>query len=364
MRVAQIAPLYEPVPPALYGGTERVIAALCEGLVQMGHDVTLFAAGGSATPARLHAVGQPLRERMSRHELTEVAPHLHLRLLADVYQRAEEFDIIHSHVDVWTLPFAKRSTTPSVLTLHGRLDTTYVQATFPLYPDVPLVSVSDSQRDPLRHKKVRWAGTVHNGLDLRGYADQERTSGKHLAFVGRISPEKGPTLAVEVARRTDRPLHIAAKVDPMDVDYFEREVEPLLGEEVMFFGELEEAQKPGFFSGAAATLFPSDWPEPFGLVMIESLAAGTPVIALRRGAVPEVLEDGVTGFICDDLDEMVDAVQRLDEIDPRDCRAGARRFGSDVMCEGYDAVYRSVLHDTAPAQARTGLTSGSVRAGG
>jgi glycosyltransferase involved in cell wall biosynthesis len=343
MRVAQIAPLYELVPPALYGGTERVIAALCDGLVGMGHDVTLFAAGPSTTQARLESMGPPLRERMSRHELTEVAPHLHLRMLTDVYERADEFDVVHSHVDVWTLPFATRSATPSVLTMHGRLDTSYVQAILPLYPEVPLVSVSDSQRAPLRDRRLRWAATVYNGLDLRGYGRQTGTGDEHLAFVGRISPEKGPILAIEVARRTGRPLQIGAKVDPMDVDYFEHEVEPLLGADVSFVGEVDEDHKPAFYGGAAATLFPSDWPEPFGLVMIESLAAGTPVIALRRGAVPEVLVHGVTGFICDDVDEMVAAVGRLDEIDPQDCRDRAGRFSADVMCGAYDRVYRSVL---------------------
>jgi glycosyltransferase involved in cell wall biosynthesis len=235
--------------------------------------------------------------------------------------------------------------------MHGRLDTPYVQATVPLYPDVPLVSVSDSQRAPLAHRAVRWAGTVYNGLDLTAYGQPTYRQGEHLAFVGRISPEKGPTLAIEVARRTGRRLCIGAKVDPVDVDYFEAEVEPLLGDDVSFVGEVDERAKPAFFGEAAATLFPSDWPEPFGLVMIESLAAGTPVIALRRGAVPEVLVDGVTGFICDDVDEMVAAVDRLDEIDPAACRARARRFGAERMCEAYEAVYRSLVASSKVAAA-------------
>jgi glycosyltransferase involved in cell wall biosynthesis len=348
VRVAQVAPLYEAVPPSLYGGTERVIAALCDGLVDLGHDVTLFAPGTSETRAHLEAAGPPLRERMSRKELVEVAPHLHLRMLADVYERAHEFDVVHSHVDIWTLAFAARSATPSVLTMHGRLDTDHVREILPLYPDVPLVSVSDAQRAPMRQHPLRWAGTVYNGLDLRHYGDGAGVRGTHLAFVGRISPEKGPTLAIDVARRTGRPLRVAAKVDPMDVEYFETCVEPLLGEDIEFVGEVNERQKPGFLGGAAATLFPSDWPEPFGLVMIESMAAGTPVIALRRGSVPEVLVDGVTGFICDDVDEMVDAVGRLDALDPDDCRARAARFGADVMCEGYEAIYRS-LHEASRA---------------
>jgi glycosyltransferase involved in cell wall biosynthesis len=348
VKLAQIAPLYEAVPPEHYGGTERVIAALCDGLIDRGHDVTVFAARKSTTRARLHAMGDPLRERMSRHELAEVAPHLHLRMLADVYDQAEDFDLIHSHLDVWTLPFARRSRTPSLLTMHGRLDTPYVQAILPLYPEIPLISVSDSQRTPLRHQPLSWAATVYNGLDLREYADGARSCGEPLAFVGRISPEKGPTVAIEIARRTGRELRIAAKVDPMDMEYFQRHVEPLFGSGVTFVGEVKEQQKPSFYGSAAATLFPSDWPEPFGLVMIESLAAGTPVIALRRGSVPEVLVDGVTGFICDDAAEMAAAVSRLDEIDPEDCRRRARQFGADVMCNAYEAVYRPLL-DTAPS---------------
>jgi glycosyltransferase involved in cell wall biosynthesis len=352
MRIAQIAPLYEAVPPGLYGGTERVIGALCDSLVERGHDVSLFAADGSTTAAELESYGLPLRERMSRQELVEVAPHLHLQMIADVYRRATEFDIVHSHVDIWTLPFASQTLTPSVLTLHGRLDTDYMQAILPMYPDVPLVSVSDSQRAPLLRRNVRWAGTVHNGLDLGRYGSDETAPGHHLAFVGRISPEKGPILAIDVARRSGRPLRLAAKVDPMDVDYFEHEVEPLLGPGAEFVGELDERQKPSFFASAAATLFPSDWPEPFGLVMIESLAAGTPVIALRRGAVPEVLVDGVTGFICDDVDQMTAAVGRLHEIDRAACRARALEFRAHAMCSGYEAVYRSLLTSAAAGPGR------------
>ena len=343
MRIAQVSPLYEEVPPRRYGGTERVIGALCDGLVEAGHDVTLFAPSSSVTKARLEPMGLPLRERMSRSELTHVAPHLHLQMLADVYRRAEEFDLVHSHVDVWTLPFAEHATTPSLLTMHGRLDTEYVQAILPLYPTIPLASVSDSQRGPLDRHPLRWAGTVYNGLDLGRYHKEAHRSEGHLAFVGRISHEKGPTLAIEVARRTGRSLRIGAKVDPMDVEYFESEVEPLLGAGAEFVGEVREEDKPQFFASAAATLFPSDWPEPFGLVMIESLAAGTPVIALRRGSVPEVLTHGVTGFICDDVDDMVRAVGRIDSIDPEACRARALEFGADVMCARYESVYDAIL---------------------
>jgi glycosyltransferase involved in cell wall biosynthesis len=345
MHIAQIAPLFEDVPPRTYGGTERVIAALCDGLVARGHDVTLFATGGSRTDARLESViAASLRERLEPPDMSDVGSHLHLRMLADVYQRASDFDVIHSHIDLTTLPFVESSVTPTVLTLHGRLDTTAVQRVLPMYPGVPLVSISDHQREAVEGLPVDWIATVPNGLDLGPYHRQPRGTGEYLAFVGRITGEKRPDIAVEVARRTGWPLRVAAKVDPTDVDYYHREIEPLFGSgDVEYLGELDEAAKPSFYAGAAATLFPSDWPEPFGLVMIESLAAGTPVIALRRGAVPEVLEDGISGFICDNADEMVEAVGRLGEIDPAACRRRAEHFGVDQMCARYEAVYESVL---------------------
>jgi len=346
MRIAQIAPLYEAVPPTKYGGTERVIAALCDGLVTLGHDVTLFAAATSATKARLVETSpHPLRERMDRDAMLRVAPHLHLSMLASVYERASEFDVVHSHADLWTLPFAASCATPTVLTLHGRLDVPEVLQTLPLYPRTPLVSISEEQRRPLDDADVRWIATVHNGLDLRRYESAGRAPGRgdHLAFVGRISSEKGPLTAVEVAARAGRRLQVAAKIDPLDAAYFAAEVEPVFAShDVDFVGEIGEAQKPEFYSSAAATLFPSDWPEPFGLVMIESMAAGTPVIALRRGAVPEVVVDGRTGFVCDDVDEMVEAVGRLGEIDPEDCRRQAARFDTSTMAARYAAVYRTL----------------------
>jgi glycosyltransferase involved in cell wall biosynthesis len=344
MRIAQIAPLYEDVPPRTYGGTERVIAALCDGLVARGHDVTLFATGGSRTDARLESViSASLRVRMDPSEVAAIGGHLHLRMLADVYGQAAEFDVIHSHIDLTTLPFVESSVTPTVLTLHGRLDTPVVQRVLPMYPGVPFVSISDHQREAVDGLPVEWVATVPNGLDLSEYHSQRRGAGDYLAFVGRITEEKRPDLAVEAARRTGWPLRVAAKVDPVDVAYYQREIEPLFeSDHVDYLGELDEAAKPSFYAGAAATLFPSDWPEPFGLVMIESLAAGTPVIALRRGAVPEVLEHGVSGFICDDVDEMVDAVRHLGEIDPAACRRRAEDFGVDPMCARYERVYDAI----------------------
>jgi len=280
--------------------------------------------------------------------MLEVAPHLHLRMLADVYERADEFDVIHSHVDVWTLPFAHRAATPTVITMHGRLDLEHLRKTLPLYPHLPLVSISNHQRAALDGVDLNWAATVYNGLDLDRYHAAPRRQEGHLAFVGRINPEKGPALAVEVARRAGRPLHVAAKVDPLDADFYRDDIEPLFrANDVWFMGELDEEHKPDFYAGAAATLFPSDWPEPFGLVLIESMAAGTPVIALRRGSVPEIVVDGVTGFICDDVDQMVDAVGRLDEIDPDMCRRRAAAFGGGAMCAGYERVYESISIDSA-----------------
>lgn len=349
MRIAQIAPLYENVPPTGYGGTERVIAGLCDGLVAAGHDVTLFATGRSQTAARLESfVETPLRERMSAEEMAQVGPHLHLRMLTDVYARAGDFDVIHAHTDVWTLPFAGMTDTPTLMTMHGRLDFPLPQRTLALYPGAPLVSISDHQRLALEGCPVDWLATIPNGLDLTPYHRQPRGEGSYLAFVGRLCPEKRPDIAVEVAARTGWPLRVAAKVDPTDVEYFEEQIAPLFAaHDVEFVGELGEEDKPAFFAGAAATLFPSDWPEPFGLVMIESLAAGTPVIALRRGAVPEVLVDGKCGFICDDADAMVEGVRRLEELDATNCRRRATDFGVDVMCARYARAYAALIERAA-----------------
>ena len=343
MRVAQIAPLYEAVPPGAYGGTERVIATLCDQLVAEGHDVTLFAPEGSTTAAKLEAFGRPLRERLSAEELVTLAPHLHLQMLASLYQHADDFDVVHSHLDIWSLPFAELTETPSVLTMHGRLDLDHLRHLLPRYAKTPLVSISDDQRRAVADLDLNWAATVYNGLDLRSYHDRTNDRDGYLGFVGRIAEEKGPLAAIEISQRTGLPLKMAAKVDPLDIDYYEHEVRPRMGSNVDFIGEIEEHEKPAFYGGARATLFPSDWPEPFGLVMIESLAAGTPVIALRRGSVPEVIEDGVTGFICDDVDEMVEATERIGEIDPEACRRHAQRFSGEQMCRGYLEVYQSLV---------------------
>ncbi len=354
MRIAQVAPLYEAVPPGAYGGTERVIATLCDGLVAAGHEVTLFAAETSESAAKLEAYGQPLRERLSRADLVDLAPHLHLQMLAEVYRRRDEFDLVHSHLDIWSLPFTQLFDTPTVLTLHGRLDLDFLRDLLPRYASAPLVSISDDQRRAVADLDLTWADTVYNGLDFAAYQDVSHDPRGYLGFVGRMAEEKGPLAAMDVARRTGLPLRMAAKIDPLDEEYYETEVEPAMGPDVDFIGEIDEEAKPDFYAGARATLFPSDWPEPFGLVMIESLAAGTPVVALRRGSVPEVIEHGVSGFVCDDVDGMVAAVERIGEIDPENCRRRAERFTGEVMCRGYEAVYERLVADSsAPLHAAT-----------
>ncbi len=354
LRIAQVAPLYESVPPKAYGGTERVIAGLCDELVELGHDVTLFATATSTTRARLVPMApEALRLTMTRAELERIAPHLHLRMLSEVFSRADEFDVIHAHTDLWTLPFCGLATAPTVITMHGRLDLPELRATLPSYPNVGLVSISDDQRRALAELDLPWLGTAYNGLQLDPYLDRPNGRGQYLAFLGRITPEKRPDWAVEIARRVGLPLRVAAKIDPLDVDYWTEEIAPLFGaHDVEFLGEIDEAAKPAFLGDAAALLFPIDWPEPFGLVMIEAMAAGTPVVALRRGSVPEVVSHGRSGFVCDDLDGMVDALGHLDEIDEADCRAVARRFTAAAMAARYVDIYTSVLERPRPGATR------------
>jgi len=350
LRIAQVAPLLETVPPRQYGGTERVIHGLTEQLVRLGHDVTLFAAGGSHTSAKLVAAAPaPFRPTMTREALVEVVPHLHLQMLADIYHRADEFDLIHAHTDIWTLPFVRLTGTPTVITLHGRLDLDVVQRVFPLYPDATLVSISDSQRVPLDHFPIEWAATVPNGLQLDDYFAEPRAEGGYLAFIGRITPEKRPDWAVEIAQRAGVPLKVAAKVDPLDIDYWTDYIKPLFERwRIEYLGEMSEPDKPAYLAGAHCLIFPIDWPEPFGLVMIEALAAGTPVVALRRGSVPEIVIDGENGYICDTLDEMVAAVRRIVDghgPSPEACRARAAQFSAEAMAQRYLQVYRKVLAD-------------------
>lgn len=344
MRIAQIAPLQESVPPSAYGGTERVVSWLTEELVRCGHDVTLFATGDSATSARLvPVVPKALRP-------AGVPDYLPATMLAvgRAFERAAEFDVIHSHLDVPAVPFAHLVKTPIVFTTHGRLDQPWVRALYDSYADVKLVSVSDNQRRLLPH--WNWQGTVYNGIGLAEYSFYPR-GGDYLAFLGRISPEKGIEEAIQVAQLAGIPLKVAAKIDPADRKYFEERVAPLLGGPLVeYVGEINQQEKDIFLGRALALLFPIRWPEPFGLVMAEAMATGTPVIAGRFGSVPEVIDDGRTGFICDSVEEMALAAERVGELDRATCRAVVQqRFSAATMAEGYEAVYRRLVNGAAEA---------------
>jgi glycosyltransferase involved in cell wall biosynthesis len=348
MRIAQVAPPVESVPPAGYGGTERVISTLTEELVRRGHDVTLFASGDSRTSARL----LPVTERALWHvEGEQDFTPAWIVVLGKVLREVGGFDIVHSHLDYFGFPLARRTACPLVTTLHGRLDIAELGAIFREFDDVPLVSISDAQRRPVPY--ANWVATVHHGIDLPNFALGPGAGG-YLAFLGRISPEKGVDTAIRVARRAGMPIKIAARMplrferDPVsrrDRAYYQDAVAPCLGgPDVELVGEVAGQDKSRFLGDAAALLFPISWPEPFGLVMPEALACGTPVLAFRQGSVPEVLRDGETGFICDSEDELVDAVGRLDRLDRRRCRTEAeQRFSPAAMAAQYERVYEGLV---------------------
>jgi glycosyltransferase involved in cell wall biosynthesis len=335
LRIAQIAPLYESVPPKLYGGTERIVAYLVEELVRRGHQVTLFASGDSTVNAPVTA-GVPQSLRLSGFD--HLGPMFHLPMLSDVYDQANRFDIIHSHVDCLSFPLARLVQVPTVSTMHGRLDLNEFLPIYRHYKDQPVISISYDQRRPV--PEMNWAGTVYHGLP-RNLLKFRSEPGNYLAFLGRLSPEKRPDLAIEIARRSGIPLRIAAKIDRADRPYFEAVIRPLLSTPgIEFIGEINEAQKQEFLGGALALLFPVDWPEPFGLVMIEALACGTPVIARPCGSVPEVLRHGVSGFVESSVDNLVAAVHKVHEISRRTCRDEfERRFTAEVMADNYEEVY-------------------------
>jgi glycosyltransferase involved in cell wall biosynthesis len=343
MRIAQVAPLCERVPPKLYGGTERVVAFLTNELVKQGHDVTLFASGDSETAATLVPVCARA-QRLDGGRMDSLAEHI--LMIEKVFQRAREFDVVHFHIAQMHFPLARRLPTAHVTTLHGRLDMPELISLYREFSDVPLVSISDAQRMPL--PEAGWIGTVYHGLpeDLLQF---EPSTGSYLAFLGRISPEKRVDRAIDIAKRSGWPLRLAAKVDAADSDYFERDIRPLLDDPLVeFVGEIGEDDKSEFLGHARALLFPIDWPEPFGLVQIEALACGTPVIAFRGGSVPEIVEEGVTGFIVDTIDDAVRAVERLGEIDRRTCRnVFERRFSVSRMARDYVRMYELAGHKTA-----------------
>jgi glycosyltransferase involved in cell wall biosynthesis len=344
LRIAQVAPLFESVPPRLYGGTERVVSWLTEELVRLGHDVTLFATGDSRTAAKLHAVA-PQGLRLDAECRDPAA--WHVAMLHDVIERADDFDLVHFHLDHAHFPLVRAHDLSAVTTLHGRLDLAELAPLFERYPDMALVSISDAQRKPL--PGAGWVATVHHGLprDLLPYS---AGPGEYLAFLGRISPEKRPDRAIRIARRAGLPLRIAAKIEPADHGYFQTEIKPLLdGPGVEFVGEIGERDKAEFLGNAKGLLFPIDWPEPFGVVMIEAMACGTPVIAWPCGSVPEVIRDGVSGWIVEDEDAAVAAAAKLGSFDRARCRAEFEsRFTSERMAQDYVALYRRLLAARAP----------------
>lgn len=339
MRIAQVAPLTEAVPPKLYGGTERVVAYLSDALVELGHEVTLFASGDSLSKAELAAVW-PRALRLDPEVRDHIAPIF--MMMEQVARRVHEFDVVHSHLDYFGYPLLRRLGIPSVTTLHGRLDLPELSALYGLYGDVPVVSISDSQREPL--PQANYVTTVHHGLprDLLAPGDG---SGGYLAFLGRISPEKAPDAAIRIAAASGMRLKIAAKVDRVDQAYFEAKIAPLLSlPNVDYIGEIAEHQKSEFLGKAAALVFPIAWREPFGLVMIESMACGTPVIAFRCGSVGEVLEDGVTGFVVENESQAAAAAKRLHTLDRRRIRAEfERRYTAQRMARDYVDLYQRLM---------------------
>jgi glycosyltransferase involved in cell wall biosynthesis len=338
MKIAQIAPLAESVPPKLYGGTERVVAWLVDELVELGHEVTLFASGDSRTRGTLHSAW-PRALRLGR---PRTDPNAALTALLEAMSRcAKEFDVIHVHIDWLHLPLLSRLGVPFLTTMHGRLDLPGLPAVLREFPAACLVSISDDQRLPLSN--ANWCGTVYHGLPA-GQFYPSFSSGTYLAFLGRLTAEKGPEEAIRIARAANMPLRIAAKVPRADASYFKEYIEPRVdGKAVQLVGEVTDTKKQPFLSGAAALLFPIRWPEPFGLVMIEAMACGTPIIAYRSGSVPEVIDDGVTGFIVDNEREAAEAVARLAELDRRRIRARfEERFTARRMAADYVRHYRQI----------------------
>jgi glycosyltransferase involved in cell wall biosynthesis len=342
MRIAQISPLYESVPPTNYGGTERVVSYLTEELVRQGHEVTLFASGDSVTDARLIAPC-PRSLRTDSQCVDQLA--WHYTMLSQVSKLAEQFDVLHYHVDYLHLPFSASLRQPSLTTLHGRLDIPELPFIYRQYPRTNLVSISDSQRRPLPH--LNWRGTIYHGLPLDLHTYREKT-GDYLAFIGRISPEKRVDRAIEIAQRAGVPLKIAAKIDKADRDYYESIKHLMDQSDIEFVGEIGGAAKDEFLGNARALLFPIDWPEPFGLVMIEAMACGTPVIAWRRGSVPEVVTHGQSGYIVDTIDDAVKAVANLPHLRRRVCRdVFEDRFSARRMADDYLRVYQRLTSRSA-----------------
>jgi glycosyltransferase involved in cell wall biosynthesis len=359
MRIAQVAPLYERVPPRYYGGTERVVSYLTEELVDQGHEVTLFASGDSLTKAKLVSpCAQSLR---LNHNCIDFHAY-NIVQLEQIFQRAHLFDIIHFHIDYFHYPFSRRLDVAHVTTLHGRLDTPDLLPLYREFDDMPVVSISNSQRAPLAW--VNWYGTVYHGLPLDLYGLQEEP-GRYLVFLGRISPEKRVDRAIEIAKRARMPLKIAAKVDAVDRRYMKNEIRPLLDHPLVeFIGEISDADKGLLLKNAYALLFPIDWSEPFGLVMIEAMACGTPTVAFRRGSVPEVLDNGMSGYIVDDVEQAIDALAALRHFDRARCRrVFEERFPSRRMAQDYVNIYQRVIDGSGRARSTPPRKSGAIAPG-
>jgi glycosyltransferase involved in cell wall biosynthesis len=344
MHIAQIAPLTEAVPPKLYGGTERVVSWLTEELITLGHEVTLFASGDSVTSARLEA-SWPRSLRLDGSVRDPNA--LHMMMLERVYQRAADFDFLHFHLDYYPFSLFSRQPTPFMTTLHGRLDLPEHQPVFDTFSTIPVVSISNAQRRPL--PQANWVRTVHHGLP-ENLLQPKPIKPSYFAFLGGIAPEKGIDRAIRIAQHCGIPLKVAAKVDSVDREYFEEQILPMIkSARVDYIGEINDSQKSEFLSGAIALLVPIDWPEPFGLVMIEAMACGTPVIAFNRGSAPEVIEDGLTGFIVEDINGAIGAVDRLSHLSrDRIRRRFEQRFTARRMAQDYLSVYRSMTDRIAP----------------
>jgi len=354
MRIAQVSPLYESVPPRFYGGTERVVSWLSEELLRQGHKVTLFASGDSLTNARLVPVcPQALRlDPDSRDPLA-----LHIHLIEQVLRHKDDFDIIHFHIDYLHFSVSRREELPQLTTLHGRLDIPDLVPLYREFTEMPVVSISDAQRGPLPW--INWQGTVHHGMPAHLFTPYVRP-GKYLAFLGRISPEKGVDTAIEIAVGAGVPLRIAAKIDRADKDYFESRIKPMLNHGLIkFIGEIGDLEKNEFLGNAAALLFPINWLEPFGIVLIEAMACGLPVIAYPLGSVPEIIEDGISGFLVQNVDQAIDAIKHLSAIDRQKCRkAFDRRFSVRRMARDYLTIYeRIVKREPQPIA----LTDGDLR---
>ncbi|MCL5256330.1 MAG: glycosyltransferase family 4 protein [Chloroflexi bacterium] len=346
MKIAQVAPLWESVPPKLYGGTERVVHGLTEELVKMGHDVTLYASGDSVTSAKL----VPLSKEALRLDHKVIDPYVFNTLeLGRIADDAQEFDIIHNHNDYFIYPITRCLDTPILTTLHGRLDLPELQDIYREFRELPLVSISNSQRRPLANLDLNWRATVYHGIALENFTPRSQP-GDYLAFLGRISPEKGPDLAIDLAKRVGMKLKIAAKVDQKDFEYYKKEIKPRIDHGLIeFIGEIDEGEKDAFLGNAYALVFTICWPEPFGLTMVESMACGTPVLATNWGSVPEIMKDGVSGFVSpsDSLEDLVAAFQRIPAIDRLGCRRYAeQRFSWKRAAREYALVYERLIEET------------------